>query len=315
MASPLLMARSTLPGRTARQFSDARVVGVVHLDPADLEVAERVEEPVRRPLDVDEREVLVHHDELAVDVERVTGERHPDQADAEHREHLLDLACRLLVLAERQPGHRGRAVQEGEAPALEEPAAVDGAEDRHPEPGDHAAHVGLLAAPSHAGARAHRPHAAEDGAAGDDHPVVAGEHGLGIGRRAADVNDLDALARERLDEGVVLLLHHREVGRPVAPPVPLGLVVDQRLDGRIVPVRRHDPDLVARTVDEHRANRADVVLHAPPPPPHALLHRLVLEGGQVAGRDALEHLVVVLAAVLEGSWRSPREAIGSSAIT
>src|SRR6185295_20315836 len=43
----------------------------------------------------------------------------------------------------------------------------------------------------------------------------------------------------------------------------------------------------------------DVVVHAPPPSPHALLHGLVLEGGQVAGRYALEHLVVVLAAVLE----------------
>jgi hypothetical protein len=127
-----------LPGPHGEAVQDARVVGVVHLDPADLEVAKRVEEPVRRPLDVDQGEVLVHHDELAVDVQRVSGQRHPEEADAEHREHLLDLARRLLVLAERQPGHRRRAVQQREAPALEEPAAVDGAEDRHPEPGDHA---------------------------------------------------------------------------------------------------------------------------------------------------------------------------------
>ena len=192
---------------------------------------------------------------------------------------------------------------------------MDGAEDRHPEPGDHPADVGLLAAPSHAGARAHRPHAADDGAARDDRPVVAREHRLGVAWRAADVNDLGTLARERVDEGVVLRLHRREVGRAIAPPVPLGLVVDQRLDGVIVPVRRHDPDLVARTVDEYRPDRTDVIVHAPPPPPHALLHGLVLESGQVAGRDALEHLVVVLAAVLEAHGVLLAQMIGSGAIT
>ena len=151
MPSPLLMARRTLPGRTASTLATRGLSAwctSTHLILSSLSVS-RSRHGTR--LILMRARSWSTMTELAVDVQRVSGQRHPEEADAEHREHLLDLARRLLVLAERQPGHRGRAVQQREAPALEEPAAVDGSEDRHPEPGDHAADVGLLAAPSHAG--------------------------------------------------------------------------------------------------------------------------------------------------------------------
>ena len=44
-------------------------VGVVDLDDADFQLAQGVEEPVGRPLDVDERQVVVDHDQLPVDVQ------------------------------------------------------------------------------------------------------------------------------------------------------------------------------------------------------------------------------------------------------
>src|SRR5262245_63051982 len=52
----------------------ARVVGVVHLDPLDLELFQGVQETPRHAADVDEGEVLVDHDELPVDVHGVARE-------------------------------------------------------------------------------------------------------------------------------------------------------------------------------------------------------------------------------------------------
>ncbi len=48
---------------------------------------------------------------------------------------LAHLAGGLFVLPVGEPARRGLAVEEREAPALEEPAPVDRAQDRHPEPG------------------------------------------------------------------------------------------------------------------------------------------------------------------------------------
>src|SRR5581483_7118772 len=138
--------------------------------------------------------------------------------------------------------------------------------------------------------------------------VVAGVHRLGVGRRALDGDDLHALALERGDHGVVLALHPGEVGGAAVPVVPLLLVVDERLDRRVVVVPGHDADGVAGAVDEHHPERTDVVVDAPPPAPDALLHRLVLEGRRGARRDALQDLVVVLGAVGEAHAGSSREA-------
>jgi len=56
---PVVDGEEHLPRPHGEAVQDSRVVGVMELDHADLELAERVEEPVGRPLDVDEREVVV----------------------------------------------------------------------------------------------------------------------------------------------------------------------------------------------------------------------------------------------------------------
>src|SRR5262245_48330826 len=63
-----------LAGPDGQAVHHPQVVGVVHLDPPDLQLPERVEEPVRRPLQVDQRQAVVHHHDLAVDVEGVAGQ-------------------------------------------------------------------------------------------------------------------------------------------------------------------------------------------------------------------------------------------------
>ena len=213
----------------------------------------------------------------------------------------------LLVLAIGQAADGGRLVEEGEAAPLEEAAAVDRPQDRHPEAGDRAADEGLLAAPAGARPGADGTHPADDDAALNHDPVVAREHGLRVGRRAADRHDVDALGAERGGHRVVLGLHLREVGGAVATPVPLGLVVDQGLDRRIVPVGAHDPDLVARPVHEDRPQRSHVVVDAPAATPDPLLHLGALEGGEGSGRNPLQHLVVVLPGIPEAHGDPPRE--------
>jgi len=103
----------------------------------------------------------------------------------------------------------------------------------------------------------------------------------------------------------MLALHPGDVGGLVVTVVPLLLVVDERLDGGVVLVVRHDAHLVARTVHENHLEGAHVVVDAPATPPHARLHRVVLEGRLGPWGDALEHFVVVLRRILEAHGRAP----------
>src|SRR6266852_1225890 len=91
-----------LAGAQGEQVDHMRVVGVVHLDPLDLDLLERVEEPPRHPVDVHEGDVLVDHEDLPVDVHRIAGEIDLDEPDPLRGEDLLDLAHALLVLTIRE---------------------------------------------------------------------------------------------------------------------------------------------------------------------------------------------------------------------
>src|SRR5262252_5702189 len=78
---PVVDREEDLAWAEREAVDDARVVRVVNLDDANLQLAQGVEEPVWRPLDVDQREVVVDHDQLTVDVEGMAGQRHPQEPD------------------------------------------------------------------------------------------------------------------------------------------------------------------------------------------------------------------------------------------
>src|SRR5712691_12649178 len=154
-----------LAGAQGEQVDHVRVVGVVHLDPLDLELLERVEEPPRHPVDVHEGDALVDHEDLPVDVHGVAREVDLDEPDPLRGEDLLDLAHALLVLAIGEPDQGRVLIEPAEAPAFEETAAMNGAQDGHAELGDFSRDVGFFPAAALAGPGAHGPHPTDDGAA------------------------------------------------------------------------------------------------------------------------------------------------------
>ena len=253
----------------------------------DAEFLKGLQKRVGQSHRIDQREVLIDHQETAVDVDVVARQLDDVERDALAGQHLAHLPRALGVDAHANADRAVGLVEPRERATLHHARARDGAQDWHAELGERLRRHQLFAAANA------RPHPVDDRTALDHLHGVACVDGLEVAIADAFLVDhLDTTALECRDESVVLGLHDRNVRRIFALEVPVLGEVAVRANRVDALAGIDDVHLNTGPVHKDRTDLADIVVDAPGPAPGRSLLGRILEGGLTANGEHLDGLVV-----------------------
>ena len=273
--------------RHRKRIDDPLVVGWGDLDGAHLQLLQLLEEGKGQAEGIDQRQVMVDHQERAVDVDVVADEIDGQQIDPLALENLRHLCGALAVDADAAADHCGLRIDPGEAAAFHQRRTGQGAEDGNAEPGQGAGDGQLLAA---ADARAH---AANDGTALDHDERIARVAGLEPPAiHTVDDVDLDAAGLQCGHEGIVLGLHFGKRRHAVALEVPARCEIAKGADALDPLGGIDDIHFRTGTMHEDGANFPHVIVDPPGATPVADEFALILEGRIARGGEHANGLVV-----------------------
>src|SRR6202140_3630206 len=140
------LAHDHAPGRDGETIDRERVILGGELDDLEPLGLEPLDQKEGRACRIDQDGCNIDHHQKTVDVLPVAREMDADQLDARDPQHLLELPDPLIVHPRAQSDDDLLRVEPGEASTLENRPTMDGAQNRHSDPGELARGGQLLAA-------------------------------------------------------------------------------------------------------------------------------------------------------------------------